>query len=1212
MWLELWPREAGQGIDPDRGCVTTRLTEPSFRVGSLTGYTDPPRCVSASGAGHNGELHSLVDSAGLILTLIAETMLEQVPPADSESDQLMLPAKGRRLLIFSDSRRESARLGSVLTWQHEIQLVRALILDTIAHETAAPSALTDALENELSDVIARQADATDPSVRAYLQRRQQDLKAQLARSRAGGSIRDWAEQLKQQSAIGELIDWNAADSHDAATWTVSDFQTNRRHIQSQLPMLIGREFLAPGRTLPNLETLGLLSVIYPGLDGLAVPDSLSGILGPGIVTTLAEVWPSVISALLDSLRRSGVVTLGSYEDDEAYGIQRAPIGKFSIERGTADRRTEPFIGATERQQRRRFATTLLIEAGESASRAPDLAPRFLDDIFHQLVARAGGHGGHGWDWLETERHVDRDGRVSDGIRIKLTALAMRRADRLWMDKETGQIVSSAPRSLHPATGAVSLTPIAATTLDRDARFARRRSELSNSRALRMGLWAAEHSAQLAAPETRRLQALFERGVRNVLSSSTTMELGVDIGGLEAVMMSNVPPNNARYRQRAGRAGRRARGSAIAVTYTRNQPFDREVFSVFDKYLGRALPPPSVILHRRRIGERHLHAHLLGHFMRLALPGQRARGAMLAFGRMGQFDGQPAVQRWTSSALPRPAHREATPSELGDADAARLVWWDQATDKSLGTRFIDYLTWLRSQPTDPVGLDLKTIARETGVAEMLRDWPSLCDAVRTRFEAATKAWREEYTHYLKAWERADTTREANFVRYQANLLYETTVIEQLANEQFLPRYGFPIGLLALRVQSNDSQEIRTEDRFDLQRSGALALREYVPGSRVIVGGREAHSRGVLKHWTGEQLNTAIGERRALHTCGNEHRFSVPVPSTNPRCEFCGESATTSPEDLLMVRFGFSTAAWEPMARARSSEAIGESDLLPQLIREHYVPAPLAEAAVDDFAQVAGAQAELHEGARLIVTNRGENEAGFAVCLRCGYADSEKSPRGSGAMYLPSQFEMHSPLNAPRRGRHCWSDGDPQIARHQSLAAEESTDTLSVDFRLADPQLSKDKVTLTAIGLAARHAGAQLLLVDARELAVIPQPTGPRTWRLLFYDDVSGGAGHVSELLDLGRPWLEATIKRLFVSEEHHVRCSIGCLDCIVSYESQYQLPDQVDRRRAHDSLVALLNGTPLGKSSADSGEKAVGPSLVANSIAARREAARARRGKRGDQ
>ena len=59
------------------------------------------------------------------------------------------PAKGRRLLVFSDSRREAARLGPVLTAQHEIQVVRAALLDAVENAPQTDQENIDSLQREL-------------------------------------------------------------------------------------------------------------------------------------------------------------------------------------------------------------------------------------------------------------------------------------------------------------------------------------------------------------------------------------------------------------------------------------------------------------------------------------------------------------------------------------------------------------------------------------------------------------------------------------------------------------------------------------------------------------------------------------------------------------------------------------------------------------------------------------------------------------------------------------------------------------------------------------------------------------------------------------------------------------------------------------------------------------------------------------------------------
>src|SRR5262249_20775509 len=92
------------------------------------------------------------------------------------------------------------------------------------------------------------------------------------------------------------------------------------------------------------------------------------------------------------------------------------------------------------------------------------------------------------------------------------------------------------------------------------------------------LQVGEHSAQQSKHRLQELEGLFKAEHLNVLCCSTTMEMGVDIGGLAAVGMNNAPPGPANYLQRAGRAGRRGEARAVCLTLCQSTPHAEAVFA----------------------------------------------------------------------------------------------------------------------------------------------------------------------------------------------------------------------------------------------------------------------------------------------------------------------------------------------------------------------------------------------------------------------------------------------------------------------------------------------------------------------------------------------------------------------------------------------------------------------------------------------------------
>jgi len=124
-------------------------------------------------------------------------------------------------------------------------------------------------------------------------------------------------------------------------------------------------------------------------------------------------------------------------------------------------------------------------------------------------------------------------------------------------------------------------------------------ELIHRLCLRMGVEVYVHRAGLLPEERRRIEEGLRRGDIMAVAATPTLELGIDVGDLDCVILANVPPTYSKYVQRTGRCGRRGR-KAYVMMILGNDPISQYYENYPHDFFGKGFEPLAIELRNEEV------------------------------------------------------------------------------------------------------------------------------------------------------------------------------------------------------------------------------------------------------------------------------------------------------------------------------------------------------------------------------------------------------------------------------------------------------------------------------------------------------------------------------------------------------------------------------------------------------------------------------------
>lgn len=683
--------------------------------------------------------------------------------------------------------------------------------------------------------------------------------------------------------------------------------------------------------------------------------------------------------------------------------------------------------------------------------------------------------------------------------------------------------------------------------------------------------AKEHTGLLERDDREDLERIFKRSSTeklpwdtNLLSCTPTLEMGIDIGDLSTVVLCSIPPAQAQFLQRAGRAGRKD-GNALTMAVANARPHDLYFYAEPLEMLSGAVEPPKIFLQASAVLERQFVAYCMDCWIKRGVP-ERAIPKHVGI-CLSKLNSRPIdifpfnflifVQNNLSSLLRTFIQMfSLNLDESSIADLHKFAQGDRLTDSPMHMKIYEAFENLKKQ-RDALSISIKQLK------DMIKEIES--KPKDKSFDEEIKELKNERMALL------------NVVRNLNN----RDVFNFLSDEGLLPNYAFPeagIILKAILYRRDDSDtEVPAESKkrkyqkmvYEYSRSASSAISEFAPSNNFYVDGRKL---------TINQVDLTTAQAAKWRLCPNCSHAQIEETGKNvAACPQCGTPAWADSgqvRTMLKVQMVYSNMDYTKSLISDESEDRNSTFYCKQMLVDVNENEDITKAYRMDNEEFAFGyefvkKATLREinfgesdivGEKLMVSGVEDIRKGFKICKYCGKIQPDK---GKPEHTFTCRAKKDQPAYA-----------DP-CEEYLFLYREFVTEAL----RILVPATTMDssRVRLESF-IAAFMLGMKQYFgnVDHLRACLSEVPVADADYRkqyLVIYDSVPGGTGYLKQLLQRDNALIEIFEKALSVLEN----CSCkeddqkdGCYHCLYAYR-QSQNIGQISRVTAIRLLKLILSG-----------------------------------------